>query len=55
MNKDLDVLVVSETYTSHMHTFFGCDLIANVKPTTAELQKCCYTGDMPIISKMDKF
>ena len=45
MNKNVDALVVPGTYTSHMHTFFGSDVITNVKPTTAELQKGCYSGD----------
>lgn len=45
MNKNVDALVVPGTYTSHMHTFFGSDVITNIKPTTAELQKGCYSGD----------
>jgi hypothetical protein len=45
MNKNVDALVVPRTYTSHMHTFFGSDIITNIKPTTAELQKGCYSGD----------
>jgi len=45
MNKNVDALVVPGTYTSHMHTFFGSDIITNVKPTTAESQKGCYSGD----------
>jgi hypothetical protein len=47
MNKNVDALVVPGTYTSHMHTFFGSDVITNVKPTSAELQKGCYSGDNP--------
>src|SRR5690242_20696203 len=45
MNKNVDALVVPGTYISHMHTFFGSDVITNVKPTTAELQKGCYSGE----------
>ncbi|KAL2846923.1 hypothetical protein BJY01DRAFT_246986 [Aspergillus pseudoustus] len=47
MNKNIDAIVVPGTYTSHMHTFFGSDAITKVLPTSAELQKGCYTGDNP--------
>ncbi|KAL4892389.1 hypothetical protein BDV59DRAFT_202535 [Aspergillus ambiguus] len=47
MNKNIDAIVVPGTYTSHMHTFFGSDAITNVLPTSADLQKGCYSGDNP--------
>ncbi|KAL4879266.1 hypothetical protein BJY04DRAFT_220386 [Aspergillus karnatakaensis] len=47
MNKNIDAIVVPGTYTSHMHTFFGSDAITNVMPTSADLQKGCYTGNNP--------
>lgn len=45
MTKNIDALVLPGTYKSHMHSFFGSDAITNVKPTSAELQKGCYSGD----------
>lgn len=47
MNKNIDAIVAPGTYTSHMHTFFGSDAITNVLPTSAELQRGCYSGDNP--------
>ncbi|KAL4744352.1 hypothetical protein BDW72DRAFT_212792 [Aspergillus terricola var. indicus] len=47
MNKNIDAIVVPGTYTSHMHTFFGSDAITNALPTSAELQRGCYSGDNP--------
>ncbi|KAL3467178.1 hypothetical protein BJX64DRAFT_249002 [Aspergillus heterothallicus] len=47
MSKNIDAIVVPGTYTSHMHTFFGSDAITNIMPTSADLQKGCYTGDNP--------
>ena len=44
MNKNIDPIVVPGTYTSHMHTFFGSDAVTNVMPTSADLQKGCYSG-----------
>ena len=45
MTKNVDALVVPGTYKSHMHSFFGSDVITNVQPTSADLQKGCYTGN----------
>ncbi|KAI3551874.1 hypothetical protein CSPX01_00550 [Colletotrichum filicis] len=44
MNKNVDPIVVPGTYTSHMHTFFGSDAVTNILPTSADLQKGCYSG-----------
>ncbi|KAH7374311.1 hypothetical protein BKA66DRAFT_572270 [Pyrenochaeta sp. MPI-SDFR-AT-0127] len=45
LNKNVDALVKPGEYTSHMHTFAGSDVITNVRPTSAELQKGCYSGN----------
>lgn len=47
MDKNIDPIVVPGTYTSHMHTFFGSDAITKDMPTSADLQKGCYSGDNP--------
>lgn len=47
MNKNIDAIVVPGTYTSHMHTFAGSDAITNAMPTSADLQKGCYSGENP--------
>ncbi|KAH8424749.1 DUF1996 domain-containing protein [Aspergillus melleus] len=47
MNKNVDAIVVPGTYTSHMHTFFGSDAITKDMPTSADLQKGCYSGENP--------
>lgn len=57
MTKNIDALVLPGTYKSHMHSFFGSDAITNVKPTSAQLQAGCYTGDnandMSVYCKLD--
>ncbi|KAL0929745.1 uncharacterized protein CTRU02_215388 [Colletotrichum truncatum] len=47
MNKNIDPIVVPGTYSSHMHTFFGSDAVTNAMPTSADLQKGCYSGENP--------
>ncbi|KAE8157994.1 hypothetical protein BDV40DRAFT_33458 [Aspergillus tamarii] len=47
MDKNIDPIVVPGTYTSHMHTFFGSDAITKDMPTSADIQKGCYSGDNP--------
>ena len=45
MTKNIDALVVPGTFKSHMHSFFGSDAINITKPTSADLQQGCYSGD----------
>ncbi|KAF2184485.1 hypothetical protein K469DRAFT_727376 [Zopfia rhizophila CBS 207.26] len=45
MTKNIDPIVLPGKYMSHMHSFFGSDSIANDMPTSAALQKGCYSGD----------
>ncbi|KAF9637442.1 protein of unknown function DUF1996 [Lasiodiplodia theobromae] len=47
MRKNIDPLVVPGQYKSHMHSFFGSDAITKDKPTSAELQKGCASGENP--------
>ncbi|KAE8149348.1 hypothetical protein BDV25DRAFT_3790 [Aspergillus avenaceus] len=47
MNKNVDPIVLPGTYTSHMHTFFGSDAVTKDMPTSADLQKGCYSGENP--------
>lgn len=44
MHKNIDAIVEPGVYSSHMHTFFGSDIITNVMPTTEDLQQGCYSG-----------
>lgn len=58
LNKNIDALVKPGEYTSHMHTFAGSDAITNVRPTSADLQKGCYSGengnDLSVYCKFEK-
>lgn len=47
MKKNIDPLVVPGEYKSHMHSFFGSDAITKDKPTSADLQKGCASGENP--------
>ncbi|EOD51651.1 putative short-chain dehydrogenase protein [Neofusicoccum parvum UCRNP2] len=47
MKKNIDPLVYPGEYKSHMHSFFGSDAITKDKPTSAELQQGCASGENP--------
>ncbi|KAL1623103.1 hypothetical protein SLS54_004589 [Diplodia seriata] len=47
MRKNIDALVMPGQYKSHMHSFFGSDAITKDKPTSAQLQQGCASGENP--------
>jgi hypothetical protein len=47
MRKNIDPIVFPGRYVSHMHSFYGSDIITKDLPTTAELQKGCPSGENP--------
>ncbi|EPE25357.1 hypothetical protein GLAREA_01269 [Glarea lozoyensis ATCC 20868] len=47
MRKNIDPIVSPGRYVSHMHSFYGSDIITKDLPTTAELQKGCPSGENP--------
>jgi hypothetical protein len=47
MRKNIDPLVYPGKYVSHMHSFYGSDVITKDLPTTEQLQKGCPSGENP--------
>ncbi|CCC06791.1 unnamed protein product [Sordaria macrospora k-hell] len=47
MRKNIDPIVSPGKYISHMHSFYGSDVITKDLPTTAQLQKGCPSGENP--------
>lgn len=47
MRKNIDPIVLPGRYTSHMHSFYGSDVVTKDLPTTAQLQKGCPSGENP--------
>lgn len=47
MVKNIDPIVLPGKYKSHMHSFFGSDVVTKDLPTTEELQKGCPSGENP--------
>jgi len=47
MRKNIDPLVFPGKYVSHMHSFYGSDMITKDLPTTEQLQKGCPSGENP--------
>lgn len=47
MRKNIDPIVLPGKYTSHMHSFYGSDVITKDLPTTEQLQKGCPSGENP--------
>ena len=47
MRKNIDPIVLPGQYTSHMHSFYGSDVVTKDLPTTAQLQKGCPSGENP--------
>ena len=47
MIKNIDPIVSPGKYKSHMHSFYGSDVVTKDMPTTAELQKGCPSGENP--------
>ncbi|KAG9230199.1 hypothetical protein BJ875DRAFT_546372 [Amylocarpus encephaloides] len=47
MRKNIDPIVSPGRYVSHMHSFYGSDIITKDLPTTEELQKGCPSGENP--------
>ncbi len=45
--KNIDPIVLPGKYSSHMHSFYGSDIVTKDLPTTAELQKGCPSGENP--------
>ncbi|KAJ4990063.1 short-chain dehydrogenase [Stagonosporopsis vannaccii] len=47
MMKNIDPIVVPGEYTSHMHSFFGSDVVTKDLPTSEELRAGCATANNP--------
>jgi hypothetical protein len=47
MVKNIDPIVFPGAYRSHMHSFFGSDVVTKDLPTTKQLQSGCTTGQNP--------
>ncbi len=47
MLKNVDPIVFPGKFKSHMHSFFGSDVITKDTPTTEDLQKGCPSGENP--------
>jgi hypothetical protein len=47
MVKNIDPIVFPGQYKSHMHSFFGSDIVTKDLPTTAQLQQGCPSGENP--------
>ncbi|KAF2866899.1 hypothetical protein BDV95DRAFT_503981 [Massariosphaeria phaeospora] len=47
MRKNIDPIVSPGKYTSHMHSFYGSDAVTADRPTTAQLQSGCPSGENP--------
>ncbi|KAK3377425.1 hypothetical protein B0H63DRAFT_398397 [Podospora didyma] len=47
MRKNIDPIVFPGKYVSHMHSFYGSDVITKDLPTTAQLQQGCPSGENP--------
>lgn len=47
MLKNIDPIVLPGRYTSHMHSFYGSDVVTKDLPTTEQLQKGCPSGENP--------
>ena len=47
MIKNIDPIVLPGQYRSHMHSFYGSDVVTKDLPTTEELQKGCPSGENP--------
>ncbi|KAK3372940.1 hypothetical protein B0T24DRAFT_649080 [Lasiosphaeria ovina] len=47
MPKNIDPIVLPGLYKSHMHSFYGSDVVTKTLPTTEELQKGCPSGENP--------
>lgn len=47
MIKNIDPIVIPGQYRSHMHSFYGSDVVTKDLPTTAELQQGCPSGENP--------
>jgi hypothetical protein len=47
LRKNIDPIVSPGKYISHMHSFYGSDVITKDLPTTEQLQKGCPSGENP--------
>ena len=47
MMKNIDPIVLPGQYTSHMHSFFGSDVVTKDLPTSEELRAGCATANNP--------
>ncbi|KAK0733019.1 hypothetical protein B0T26DRAFT_736111 [Lasiosphaeria miniovina] len=47
MLKNIDPIVFPGKYVSHMHSFYGSDVVTKDLPTTAQLQQGCPSGENP--------
>ncbi|KAF2688277.1 hypothetical protein K458DRAFT_330550 [Lentithecium fluviatile CBS 122367] len=47
MRKNIDPIVLPGRYVSHMHSFYGSDIVTKDLPTTAQLQSGCPSGENP--------
>lgn len=47
MRKNIDPIVLPGKYTSHMHSFYGSDMVTKDLPTTEQLQRGCPSGENP--------
>jgi Domain of unknown function (DUF1996) len=47
MLKNIDPIVLPGRYVSHMHSFYGSDVVTKDLPTTEQLQKGCPSGENP--------
>jgi hypothetical protein len=47
MVKNIDPIVIPGKYASHMHSFYGSDVVTKDLPTTEQLQQGCPSGENP--------
>jgi hypothetical protein len=47
MIKNIDPIVFPGKYKSHMHSFYGSDVVTKDMPTTEQLLKGCPSGENP--------
>ena len=47
MRKNIDPIFFPGKYISHMHSFYGSDVVTKDLPTTAQLQQGCPSGENP--------
>ncbi|KAK0725848.1 hypothetical protein B0H67DRAFT_571721 [Lasiosphaeris hirsuta] len=47
MVKNIDPIVLPGKYKSHMHSFYGSDVVTKDLPTTEQLQQGCASGENP--------